>query len=90
MVYWRAGCRHGTASLERNAMLGMFSIAERRYLPMKTEEEEIASLPEHLRRFWGKRVFHPDSSAWHPKKPQRTSDRQDLQPSRNREPSGRR
>jgi hypothetical protein len=70
MVYWRAGCRHGTASLERNAMHEMFSLARRQRHLTETEEEAVASLPEPLRPFWGKRVFHPDPAAWHPKRRQ--------------------
>lgn len=29
VVYWRAGCRHGTASLERNRIHDLFSLADR-------------------------------------------------------------
>jgi hypothetical protein len=67
-VYWRAGCRHGTATLGRHAMHDMFSLAGRVRHMTQTEEQAIASLPERLRPFWGKRVFHPDPAAWHPKK----------------------
>jgi hypothetical protein len=88
MVYWRAGCCHGTASLERNAMLDKFSLADRRHRPWETEEEAFAKLPEQLRPFWGKRVFHPEPSAWHPKKRQRTSNRQDPSPPRISDPLG--
>jgi hypothetical protein len=68
IVYWRAGCRHGTASLDRHAMHDMFSLARRVHGSWETEKEAIADLPERLRPFWGKRVFHPEPSAWHPKK----------------------
>ena len=88
MVYWRAGCRDGTATLERNAMLDKFSLAERWHYLWETEEEAFARLPEDLRPFWGKRVFHPEPSAWHPKKRQRTRNRQDLRPPRNSGPLG--
>jgi hypothetical protein len=70
MVHWRAGCRHGTATLERNEMIGMFGLAERWHSFAETEEEAFARLPERERPFWGKRVFHPDPAAWHPKKRQ--------------------
>jgi hypothetical protein len=75
MVYWRAGCRHGTASLERNWMVDMFSLAERCHHLIETEEQAAAKLPEHLRPLWGKRVFHPEPGAWHPKKRQRPASR---------------
>ncbi len=88
MVYWRAGCRHGTATLERNAMLDKFSLAERWHYLWETEEEAFARLPEDLRRFWGKRVFRPDPSMWHPKKRLHTSNRQDLRSPRNSAPLG--
>ena len=74
IAYWRAGCRHGTASLDRQFMGGMFSIAERVHNFAFTEEQAVARLPEHLRPFWGKRVFHPEPAAWHPKA-QRPRDR---------------
>jgi hypothetical protein len=80
MVYWRAGCRHGTATLERNAMLEKFGLAERSHGQRETEEEAFARLPKDRRSLWGKRVFRPEPSAWHPKKRQRTGNRQDLQP----------
>ncbi len=88
MVYWRAGCRHGTATLERNAMLDKFSLAERWHYLWETEEEAFARLPEDLRRFWGKRVFRPEPSMWHPKKRLHTSNRQDLRSPRNSAPLG--
>jgi hypothetical protein len=69
-------------------MLGRLSLAERWHRPWETEEEELAKLPEQLRSFWGKRVCHPEPSAWHPKKRQRTSNRQDLRPPRISDPSG--
>ncbi len=79
VVYWRAGCRHGTASLERNRIHELFSVADRDHTE-KTEEEAIAYLPEHLRPFWGKRVFHPEPGAWHPKKRQRPGHGQHSRP----------
>lgn len=88
MVYWRAGCRHGTATLERNAMLSMFSLAERWHLLWETEGEAFARLPEHERRLWGKRVFHPEPSTWHPKQRQRTGSRHNCQPLQIGSPSG--
>lgn len=88
MVYWRAGCRHGTATLERNAMLDKFSLAERWHYLWETEEEAFARLPEDLQRFWGKRVFHPEPSAWHPKQRQHTGSRRDLRPLRDSAPLG--
>jgi hypothetical protein len=69
-LYWRAGCRHGTASIEHAYILDMFGIAGRWHHFLMTEEQAVAELPEDLRRFWGKRVFHPEPSAWHPKKRQ--------------------
>jgi hypothetical protein len=86
MVYWRAGCRHGTASLERNAMLSNFGLADRRHLLWETREEAFAKLPEHEKTLWGKRVFHPEPSAWHPKNSQGTSNGLALQSSRIRIP----
>jgi hypothetical protein len=88
MVYWRAGCRHGTASLERNAMLSKFSLAKRRHLLWESEEEALAKLPEHEKTLWGKRVFHPEPSAWHPKKRQGTGNGLALRSSRISNPSG--
>lgn len=67
-LYWRAGCRHGTASLDRSNIYEMFFISDRLLTPRQTEEQAIAQLPEHLRPFWGKRVFHPEPAAWHPRK----------------------
>lgn len=69
IVYWRAGCRHGTATLDRNYLIEMFMMAERVHNFYYTEEQAIAQLPEHLRPFWGKNIFHPETAAWHPKKP---------------------
>ena len=88
IVYWRAGCRHGTASLERHAMLELFSLTHRVHHFAETEEEAFAALPERLRPFWGKRVFHPEPAAWHPKKRQRASSHQDLRRPRNSGPLG--
>jgi hypothetical protein len=68
IVYWRAGCRHGTATLDRNSLIDMFMMAERVHNVYYTEEQAVAQLPDHLRPFWGKRTFHPDAKAWHPKK----------------------
>ena len=68
VVYWRAGCRHGTATLERNDLLDMFMMAERVHNFYFTEQQAIDQLPDKLRPFWGKRVFHPHVAAWHPKK----------------------
>ena len=59
-------------------MLDKFSLADRRHRPWGTEEEAFAKLPEQLRPFWGEPVFHPEPSAWHSKKRQRTSNRQTL------------
>lgn len=67
VVYWRAGCRHGTATLGRESIYEMFFLADRVLTPAQTEEKAIAALPDHWRPFWGKRVFHPEPSAWHPK-----------------------
>ena len=39
----------------------MFSIAERWHHMQETEERAVAGLPEHLKPFWGKRVFHPEA-----------------------------
>lgn len=69
IVYWRAGCRHGTASLDRHYMMDMFMLSERVHNFYYTEEQAIAQLPDDLRPFWGKNVFHPAAKAWHPKKP---------------------
>jgi|SRR5450755_1194662 hypothetical protein len=71
ILYWRAGCRHGTATIDRVAILDMFSVARRALGPMQTEEQEVASLPAHLRKSWGRRVFHPAPQAWHPRKRRR-------------------
>jgi hypothetical protein len=68
MLYWRAGCRHGTATLVRESLYDMFFIADRLLGPLQNEEQAIAQLPDHLRPFWGKRVFHPEPAAWHPRK----------------------
>ncbi len=70
IVYWRAGCRHGTASLERHAMLELFGLTHRWHHSLQTEEQAFAAVPERLKPFWGKRVFHPEPAAWHPKKRQ--------------------
>jgi hypothetical protein len=67
ILYWRAGCRHGTASISHAYIYDMFSIAGCWRHSSETEEDAITGLPEHLRPFWGKRVFHPEPSAWHPK-----------------------
>ena len=80
MIYWRAGCRHGTATLERNRMLDMFGLAERWHNFAETEEAAVAKLPEHIRPLWGKRVFHPEPAAWHPRKRQRPRGRQHPRP----------
>ena len=68
ILYWRAGCRHGTASIGHAFAEEMFSLAERWHHMLETEEEAVVRLPEHLRPFWGNRVFHPEPSAWRPKK----------------------
>jgi hypothetical protein len=70
VVYWRAGCRHGTASLGRHDLTEMLAIAGRWHHALETEEQTVARLPERLRPFWGKRVLHPEPAAWHPKKRQ--------------------
>jgi hypothetical protein len=70
VVYWRAGCRHGTASLVGHDLVEMLAIAGRWRHALHTEEQAVAQLPERLRPFWGKRVFHPEPAAWHPKKRQ--------------------
>ena len=70
ILYWQAGCRHGTAAIDHAFIYDMFGLAERHHRSTETEEDVIARLPEHLRPFWGKRVFHPEPSAWHPKKRQ--------------------
>jgi hypothetical protein len=67
ILYWRAGCRHGTATIDRGYIYDLFSLSSRVSGPLRSEEQSIAELPAHLRRFWGKRVFHPDPKAWHPK-----------------------
>jgi hypothetical protein len=68
-LYWRAGCRCGSASMDRIWMEELFLIADRWHRHNETEIQAIAALPEDLRRFWGKRVFHPEPEAWHAKKP---------------------
>jgi hypothetical protein len=68
ILYWQAGCRHGTASIDHAYIYDMFSLARRGHGPKAAEAEELAKLPEHLRPFWGKRVFPPEPSAWRPKK----------------------
>ena len=70
ILYWQAGCRHGTASIDHAYIYDMFSLTRRGHGPRVTEEEAVAQLPEHLRPFWGKRVFRPEPSAWRPKKRQ--------------------
>jgi len=70
ILYWRAGCRHGTASIKHADIYDMFAIAGRWHHALETEEAAAARLPEYLRAFWGKRVFHPEPSAWHAKKRQ--------------------
>jgi hypothetical protein len=70
ILYWQAGCRHGTASIDHAYLKDMFSLAGRWHHLRETEEEAVAQLPEQLRPFWGKRVFHPEQSAWRPKKRQ--------------------
>ena len=67
-LYWRAGCRHGTATIGRGEAEEMFSLAGRWHHMTETEEQAVARLPEHLRSFWGKHVFHPEPAAWHPEK----------------------
>jgi hypothetical protein len=67
-LYWRAGCRHSTATVERASIYDMFFVADRLLAPLQTEEQAVAHLPDHLRPFWGKRVFHPEPAAWHPRK----------------------
>lgn len=67
-LYWRAGCRHGTATISHGEAEEMFSLAGRWHHMLETEEQAVARLPERLRPFWGKRVFHPEPAAWHPKK----------------------
>lgn len=67
ILYWQAGCRHGTASIDHAYIYHSFSLAGRWHHFRVTEEEAVAQLPEHMRRFWGKRVFPPEPSAWHPK-----------------------
>jgi hypothetical protein len=78
IAYWLAGCRHGTAPIDHAAIDDMLSIAARIFQPAKTEEEAVARLPEHLKPFWGKRVFHPEPAAWRPKKRQPRSVRFSL------------
>lgn len=68
ILYWRAGCRHGTATLARNRMYELFSIAHRVCGPRQSEQEAVSSLPEHDAKMWGKRTFHPDPKEWHPKR----------------------
>jgi hypothetical protein len=51
-------------------MLELFSLTHRLHHLSETEEEAYAALPERLRPFWGKRVFHPEPAAWHPRKRQ--------------------
>ena len=70
IAYWLAGCRHGTAPIDHAAIYDMLGLAARILGQAKTEEDVIARLPEHLRPFWGKRVFHPEPAAWRPKKRQ--------------------
>lgn len=70
ILYWRAGCRHGTASINRAGIDEMFAVAGRWHHALETEDAAVARLPEHLRPFWSKRVFHPGSSAWHAKRRQ--------------------
>ncbi len=71
-LYWRAGCRHGTATIGRGEAEEMFGLAERWHHMLETEDQAVARLPEPKRAFWGKRVFHPEPAAWHPKKRQTT------------------
>lgn len=73
ILYWRAGCRHGTASIDRHYIYDLFSVAARVVGPSQDEDRAISGLPDHLKKFWGKRVFHPHPEAWHPK--QRSSGR---------------
>jgi hypothetical protein len=68
ILYWQAGCRHGTASIDHAAIYDMFGLAERHHLSTENEEDVVARLPERLRPFWGKRVFPPGPSAWRPKR----------------------
>ena len=88
VVYWRAGCRHGTASLDRLQTHELFAVAGREVHWTQTEEQTVASLPEHLRPFWGKRVFHPEPAAWHPKKRQRPGHAQHSRPLQISDPVG--
>ena len=67
ILYWRAGCRHGTASIDHAYIYDMFSLAQRGHGSAVTEEEAVAKLPRRLRPFWGKHVFRPESSAWRAK-----------------------
>lgn len=68
ILYWRSGCRHGTASIDREAIYTMFSLADRMVHIGSTEEEEVQGLPDCQKPLWGKRVFHPEPAAWHAKK----------------------
>ena len=88
ILYWRAGCRHGTASINHADILEMFAIAGRWHHMLQTEEAAAAHLPEHLRPFWGKRVFHPEPAAWHPKKRRRPGSRQHPRPPQMSAPLG--
>jgi hypothetical protein len=70
ILYWQAGCRHGTASIDHAFIHHSFSLAGRWHHFRETEEDVVARLPEYARRLWGKRVFPPEPSAWRPKKRQ--------------------
>jgi hypothetical protein len=70
ILYWQAGCRHGTASIDHAFIYEMFGLAGRHHRSTETEEDVVVRLPEHLRPFWGKRVFPPGPSAWRPKRRQ--------------------
>ncbi len=71
IAYWLAGCRHGTAPIDKADIYDMLALAARIFQPARTEEEAVARLPEHLRPFWGKRVFHPGPKDWRPRRSDR-------------------
>ena len=80
MVYWRAGCSSRHRLTGRNPMPDSSASPIRGIVRGGPRKRRSPSLPEQLRPFWGKRVFHPEPSAWHSKKRQRTSNRQDPSP----------
>jgi hypothetical protein len=45
-LYWRAGCRHGTATISHGWAEEMFSLAGRWHNMLQTEEQAVARLPE--------------------------------------------